>query len=149
MKGLSEMVGAALLIAVVMFAGTLVATWGPTWVSRERTTLLCVGRTNYAVEDSKFDTNSGMLIIKITNFGTDPVYGFGLTLYNGSISKQLNSTSVDQGGISENNRLHRQESTYIRVNIGDIVFGRTIERIIVTNDACEGVTTESQLRSLI
>ncbi len=147
MRGLSEMVGAALLIAVVMFAGTLVATWGTTWVSKERTTLLCVGRTNYVVESARFDTDSRELIIKITSFGTEPIYGFGLTLYNGSDSKQFNYTDVEQGGISRERRLRREESTYISVNIEDTLFGRTIERIIVTNEACDGVTTEGKLKS--
>jgi len=145
MKGLSEMVGAALLIAVVMFAGTMVATWGPAWVSGERSSLTCVTHTNYVVEGADFNENSGRLQIKVTNFGMEPLYGFGLTLYNGTSSMQYNYSQVDQGGITEDKKLKRGESTYVSVIIPDMHFGRNIERLIVTNEMCYSVTTESRM----
>jgi len=145
MKGLSEMVGAALLIAVVMFTGALVATWGPTWVAGERASLTCVSNTNYIVEGVNFDKSSGNLYVKVSNYGSEPLYGFGLTLYNGSVSMQFGHLNVSQGGITEKNRLHRGGSTYITAQINNTRFGETIERVIVTNEACLSVTTEANI----
>ncbi len=155
MKGMSPMISVVLLVAIAVSVGIMVTTWITHWVTEQTTdvSVSCAVNTNYVIESVRWNISSSLnntLLIKITNRGTQKLYGFGVVLSNGTKVVNLNSSSplIDQGGISASNKLGTQESVYIKVNMTNTTLhypglGATLTEVRVTNDACKTVSQKT------
>jgi len=154
-KAISPVISVVLLIAVAVSVGILVTTWVTHWVvsTTGSSSISCAVNTNYIIEEAKFNISSAYnntLLVKITNKGTEQLYGFGAILDNGTKVVIINSNDsiIDQGGISSTNKLKREESVYITINLtnttlGYPTLGATLTEVKIRNDACPAVSTST------
>jgi flagellin-like protein len=159
-KGISPVVAVVLLVAVAISLGMLVTSWITNLYYDIRSgESACAIKTNYIIDSvqwnqtSKSPAYNSTLLIKITNKGELKLYGFGLEMLNGTKILNFDSSEVDQGGISSTNKLERERSTYLLVNLTNSslrypAFGRSLltsedVSIKVTNEACEAVSAET------
>ena len=152
-SGLSPIVSVVLLIAVAVAVGIMVTTWITGWVSQQTssTALACAINTNYVIDSAAVNQSStNTLLIRLSNRGSLGLYGFGVVLDNGTRVVQLNSSSsmIDQGGISTANKLGREQTTYLLVNMSNATLGypehlATLTEVRVTNDACNAVSAKT------
>lgn len=143
MKGISELVGAILLIAIVIVIGTIIAIWGASFFQTQTGEASgCVSDTNYIIEEPTFNlTGQNEMRIRVTNFGDMGVYGFGVTVRNGTDVLVFGPGEVDQGGISQSAPLNKGESAYILVDmLGHSQMARNLVEVVVTNQACFDVS---------
>jgi flagellin-like protein len=144
-KGISPIIATILLIAVAISVGIMVTTWITHWVVEQTTStsISCAVDTNYIVDSVEFNKTTllnNTLLIKVTNKGSEKIYGFGAILDNGTYIKVFNYTNsnVDQGGLSSVNKLEREQSAYIKINLTN-----TLSDIKITNAACPAVSTST------
>lgn len=154
-KAISPVVSVVLLIAVAVSIGILVTTWITHWVTTTTgsTSISCAMNTNYIIESAEFNKSStynNTLLIKLTNKGGEWLYGFGAILDNGTriVILKPNNTIINQGGISLTNKLKREESVYITINMTNKTLnypalGGTLDEIKITNKACPAVSTRT------
>lgn len=152
-KAVSPVVSVVLLIAVAVSVGILLTTWITHWVitTTGSTGISCAINTNYIIEKAEFNKSSAYnntLLVKITNKGAEHLYGFGVILDNGTniVVLKYDNTIINQGGISSTNKLKREESVYITINLtnttlGYPTLGATLTELKITNDACPAVPT--------
>jgi flagellin-like protein len=159
-KGISPVVATVILIAVSVSIGVIVSTW-ITHLIQEQTTgdRLCAINTLYNIDNARWNiSGNNSLWLKVTNDGEQELYGFGAVIDNGTIILIMNSTNtrVEQGNISTSSKLGRKESIYIKVNLTNTTsdnfnyqaFGVTLTtssntEIVVTNTACDAISTEA------
>jgi len=154
-KAISPVVAVVLLIAVAVSVGILVTTWITHWVTTTTgsTSISCAINTNYIIESAEFNKSSAYnntLLVKLTNKGIEHLYGFGAVLDNGTriVVLKSNSTLINQGGISSTNKLKREESIYITINLtnktaGYHTLGGSLDEVKITNEACPAVSTRT------
>ncbi len=155
-KGVSPVIATILLIAVAISVGIMVTTWITHWVVSQTSSesIACAINTNYVIDSAEFNKSTALnntLLMKVTNRGTERLYGFGAILDNGTAIMMLNSSSsfIDQGGISSANTLKRENSAYVKINLtnttaGHTMMGTTLTEIKITNDACPAVSTSTK-----
>jgi len=149
MRGISPVIATVLLIAVAVSAGMLVTTWITQWVVTQTTSeaQTCSINTQYVIDTVVFnESGNNLLKIKITNKGSQPLYGFSVELDNGTPPiVTFPVDEVDQGGVTESNPLKREQSVYIIVNLsnstlGYPTLGATLKSVKVLNDACNAIS---------
>lgn len=155
-KGVSPIIATILLIAVAISVGIMVTTWITHWVVTQTSSesIACAINTNYVIDTAEFNKSTALnntLLLKVTNRGSEKIYGFGAILDNGTVILMLNSSNslISQGGISSSNKLGREQSVYLTVNLtntstGYPTLGRTLAEVKVTNDACPAVSTSTK-----
>jgi len=138
----------------------MVCTWWDSFVlETQPQTQLCAINTLYNIESAKFNfSGENNLWLKITNVGTEELYGFGVIMDNGTQIIVMNSTNprIDQSNISPSNKLKKGQSIYLRTNLTNRasdptdyeVFGLSLTtsdytEIVVTNEACSAIATEA------
>jgi len=158
-KGISPVVAVVLLIAVAVTVGMMVTTWITHWVTEQtdKPSLTCAINTIYVIDSARFNyTGNDALLIKITNEGSEGLYGFGLILDNGTIIRQINSSHPNitiSPSVSETNKLTQEHSAYITLQNLSFFnlsapswgpnFGKTLTEVKVTNDACTARTAKT------
>lgn len=149
MKGISPIVAVVILMALAVTIGIMVSIWMTGWVStqRESEEFGCAGRTRYIIESAKYTQSDTGLRFRLTNKGGEGIYGFDLMLFNGTDSETLayNSPNITlSDNISASNKLGREESVYVEVNLsGGKGMGTTLTELRVKNKACEAVSAVS------
>ncbi len=157
LKGISPMVSTVLLIAVAVSVGMIVTNWMLGWTEDQTgSDNACVTGTYYIIEKAEWNKSADLnstLRLKITNKGEYKIYGFSVEIDNGTSIMLFDTNEVGQGGISASNRLEREHSAYIIVNLtnttlGYPAFGRSLltsdeAEVRVTNDACDGVSAKT------
>lgn len=154
MKGVSPIIATILLIAVAISLGVMITGWATQMANRQMSgTDSCVINTMYIIDSVEFNkstTLNNTLLVKITNKGTEKLYGFGAILDNGTYIVQMNSSSslIGQGGISSGYKLERERTTYITINLTDTsagytTMGSTLTSVKITNDGCPGVSAST------
>lgn len=155
-KGVSPIIATILLIALAISVGIMVTTWITHWVVTQTSSesIACAINTNYIIDIAEFNKSAALnntLLLKITNKGSEKIYGFGAILDNGTVILMLNSSNslINQGGISSTNKLNRESAVYITVNLtnttlGYTTLGKTLTEVKVTNDACPAVSTSTK-----
>ena len=156
MKGVSPIISVILLIAVSISVGIMVTTWITHWVVTQTgsSSISCAIDTNYVIDSAEFNKSTALnnsLLVKITNKGSQKIYGFGAILDNGTAIVKLNSSDslINQGGTSLTSKLDREQSAYIVINLTNIILGypqlgRTLTEVKVTNDACSAVSSSTK-----
>lgn len=158
-KGISPVVAVVLLVAVAISLGMLVTSWVTHLYYDIGETSACSIKTNYVIDSvawnqtSKSTIYNSTLLIKITNKGDLNLYGFGVEMLNGTRIVNLDPSLVDQGGISSTNKLEREHSVYLIVNLTNATlnypaFGRSLltsdeVEVKVTNDACDDISAKT------
>jgi flagellin-like protein len=155
LKGVSPIIATVLLIAVAISVGIMVTTWITQWVVHQTgsESMTCAINTNYIIDTAEFNkstTLNSTLLLKVTNHGTEKIYGFGVQLDNGTTIMVFNSSSslIDQGGISSSSKLAQERSAYVKVNLtnttaGYTTMGTTLTKVTVTNDGCPSVSAST------
>ena len=160
MKGISPVIAVVLLVAVAISQGMLVTSWiTHLYFDISGGEGACAIKTNYVIDSAQWNQTSksimynSTLLIKITNKGELKLYGFGAEILNGTKILNFDSNEVDQGGISSTNRLGRERSAYIWLNLTNSsldypAFGRSLltsdeVAVKVTNLACAAVSAET------
>jgi flagellin-like protein len=153
-KGVSPVVATVLLVAVAVSIGIATTTWVTHWVATETqsTGMDCSLRTAYDIDSAIFNqTGDDYLFVKITNKGEEDIYGFGAVLDNGTIILRINTTDdmmIDQGNVTLELPLERQESAYLKINLtnttaGHGELGSTLTEITIRNTVCEAVSQKT------
>jgi len=158
-KAVSPVVSAVLLIALAVSIGILVTNFVTSFVSTETggSDITCALNTNYVIESAQFNKTGfyNKLLIKITNKNSEGLYGFGVIMDNGTKIVQFNSSNslINQGGVSDSNKLEREESVFLTVDLtnttlGYPVFGLSLttsdeSQLKVLNNACDAVSTST------
>ncbi len=144
-KGINEIIGAILLIAVVVLIIGIVAGWNLKWVGTETEAQACLSKTNFIIESTKLNfSGNDMYQVKITNFGSLSLYGFGVTMSSDTDLMEFKAGDVTQGGVSESSPLKRGQSAYLMVDMKNLTsFANSVSEIVVTNKACSMVSTRA------
>ena len=156
-KGLSPVVSVVLMIAVAISIAILVTTWVTNLTQQQITgDKSCALNTNYIIESAKWNKSNDLnatLLIKLTNKGQQKLYGFAVQIDNGTDIIDFNSSVVDQDGISASNKLERERSAYLVVNLTNAnlaypALGASLVTsddvvIKITNEACNTVSSET------
>jgi flagellin-like protein len=160
MKGISPVIAVVLLVAVAISMGMLVTSWiTHLYYDISGGEGACAIKTNYVIDSAQWNQTSksarynSTLLIKITNKGELKLHGFGAEILNGTRIVNFDSGEVDQGGISSTNKLDRERSTYLLVNLTNSsfnypAFGISLltsdeVSVKVTNLACAAVSAET------
>jgi flagellin-like protein len=154
MKGVSPVIATILLIAVAIAVGILLTNWVThLTITQMGNAASCSINTIYVIDSAEFNKTTALnstLLLKVTNKGAEPIYGFGAIIDNGTAIFTFNSSStlMDQGGISSGNTLTRERSAYLTVNMtnttaGHTLMGTTMNNIKVTNNACPAVSAST------
>jgi flagellin-like protein len=156
-KAISPVISVVLMIAVAISVAILVTTWVTNLTQRQIAgDKSCAINTNYVIESvewNKSNQYNATLLIKITNRGKQQLYGFGVEIDNGTRIINFDYGVVDQGGITSSNKLGRERSVYVLVNLTNTTlmypaFGRSLvssdeATVKVTNEACDAVSSET------
>ena len=162
-KGISPVVASVILIAVSVSVGIMVSSWITHLIDQETSQDgLCALNTLYNIESAKFNiSGDNTLWLKIKNEGEYELYGFGVVMDNGTVIIIMNLTHsrLDQANISSSNKLKRQYSMYLKVNLTNTTeeninyqaFGLSLTtssntKITVLNDACK--VTDSEITTV-
>lgn len=151
-KGISDVIAVVLMITVAISIGVFVTTFATKWVQDQVSapSITCAIKTNYIVDDVKFNYTGGdELLVKITNKGEKELYGFGFILYN--ITKIFSFNSSDDlisGQIESTDPLGREQSVLLQLNLSNSTLsyprmGDTMNKLTVTNDACDAVSAST------
>ncbi len=146
MKGISPIVAVVILLALAVTIGVLVSIWVTSWIStqRESEEFGCAARTRYIMESTKYIQSESVLRFRITNKGDEGIYGFDVVLYNDTMTESFAHSSPNvtfSANISETNKLAREESVYMSINIsGGRNMGTTLTQVKVKNGACGAIT---------
>lgn len=104
----------------------------------------CVLQTNYLIDSAEYDSSSQELTVKVTNKGSQKLYGFGLILDNRTLIKEYNSSSPKistSPPINSSNKLGREKVVYIKLNMtNSTIDGSTLSEVRATNKACDAVS---------
>lgn len=152
LKGISPIVAAVLLIAVAVSVGVLATTWVRNWVMEQtqEELLSCVLDTEYHVSDVEYNSTSELMKMKLTNKNKRKLYDFGLILDNGTTQLDIsyNDSNITLSpSISSSNKLDRERSVYLTLNLSDYsgyaTMGTTVTTVYVTNQVCTSVTAKT------
>ncbi len=153
MKGISPIIAIVIMIAVAITTGVMLSTWVTQWVSHQTSdsSMACVIRTNYIIESAKFNqSGDNVLVIKVTNQGSEGIYGFGAIIDNTSDIYQFNSTDSLLSlspNITSSDKLTREGSVYVKLDLDTDTssrnLGATATEIRVTNEACDSVSAKT------
>jgi flagellin-like protein len=148
MRGINEVIGVILMIAVAVLIAAVFLTWNVSFMETEREETACISDTNYIVESFKFNsTGRNEILIKLTNYGDQVLHGFGAIMTSETSMVEHTYSEIDQGGISQSDPLERGESAYITINMSDSTdFARSVKEVIITNEACKRVTTNALVK---
>jgi flagellin-like protein len=148
-KGISPIVGVVLLIAITISIGVLATGWVRNWIMGQTSSdlLTCILDTNYQIDSAVYNSTSKVLRLKITNKDARELYGFGIVLDNGTTTKTFNSSASEislSPSISSSNKLKREESVYMSVNLTSYsALGSSLIEVKVTNDVCNAVSAKT------
>ena len=159
-KGISPIVAVVLLVAVAISLGMLVTSWiTHMYYDISGGEGACAISTNYVIDSAEWNKTTksasynSTLLLKITNKGKMKLYDFGVEILNGTRIEGFTKDVVDQGGISSANKLDRERSAYLLVNLTNSTFdypafGRSLltsddVNIKVTNGACAAISAET------
>ena len=159
-RGISPVVSVVLLIAVAITLGMLVTSWVThLYYDISGGDSSCAINTNYIIDSAEWSKTSkspeynNTLLVKITNRGKLKLYGFGVELHNGTRILEFDSSVVNQGGITSSNKLERERSAYLVVNMTNSTLGYpgfgssllTSDDVLVkvTNEACKARVAET------
>ncbi len=155
-KGVAEVVSVVLVIAVAIAVGIMVTIFITSWTRTQisDTSVSCAINTNFNIQDIKYNASgfNNTLLIKLINDGKSSVYGFGVTISNGTEVYRLNSSSssIHQGGVTAGNKLAQKQTAFITLNLTTANisegFGKSLKtsaavEVSVTNDACPSVSS--------
>lgn len=156
-KGISPVVGVVIMVAVTISIGILVTIWVTNWVQHETSDpdKTCAINTKYIIESAEWDKTvdlNSSLLLKVTNKGKTGLYGFGVSIENGTYAMDFDYTVIGQGDISISNKLSQEYSVYLIVNLtntttsypalGASLVGSDDITVRVTNLACRAVSAE-------
>lgn len=156
-KGVSPVVASVLLVAVAVSLGILVTTWLTHWTGVQMTApdIVCSLDTNYVIDSAVFnETADAMLYVKITNKGSQELWGFGADLDNGTDILGLNSSdpliNKSNLNITKDNPLKREHSTYVIINLTNETLdhptlGASLKEVKILNDACSSVSAKTRI----
>jgi len=159
-KGISPVVAVVLLVAVAISLGMIVTSWiTHLYYDISGGESACAINTNYVIDSVQWNQTAksamynSTVLIKVTNKGRLGLYDFGVELLNGTRILDFEKNVVDQGGISSTNKLGRERSAYLLVNLTNSslnypAFGRSLltsddVMVKVTNGACTAVSAET------
>jgi len=152
-KGVSPVVASVLLVAVSVSLGILVTTWLTHWAGVQMTTpgITCSINTNYDIDSAVFnESGDNVLYVKVTNKGSQDLWGFGAVLDNGTEILRLNSSDplIIESNVTEDNPLKREQSVYVKINLtnttlGYPALGATLKEVRILNDACDAVSAKT------
>ena len=152
-KGISPIIAIVIMIAVAITTGVMLSTWVTQWVSHQTSdsSMACVIKTNYIIEAAKFNqSGDNYLVIKVTNQGSEGLYGFGIIIDNTSEIFQFNSTDsliTLSPNITSSNKLEREASAYVKLDLDTDAssrnLGATANEIRITNKACDSVSAKT------
>jgi len=148
-KGISDIIAVVLMIAVAIAIGVFVTNFATSWVTEQTSSssIACAIKTNYIIDDAKYNfSGKGDLLVKITNKGDQKIHGFGFVIDNITLIQTFASdSSLINNQVSLANALGREQSAIITLNLSNTTLGyptlaKTVEKITVTNVACDAVS---------
>ena len=144
MKGISPVVAVVIMIAVAVIVGVMVSTWVTHWVSTQtETTPTCAIKTQYIVDSATYTASTGIWRIKITNKGSEGIYGFQVEVHNSTdITKYTSPT--DSYNTSSTNKLPQGASLYLSFTGGNGNVTDTATEIRVLNAGCPSVSEKTE-----
>lgn len=157
-KGVSPVISVVLLIGLAITIGIMVTTWVTQLVTRETDpSSVCALNTNYIINDATYNFSGDYVLrIRITNKGTEGIYGFGVIINNDTSIFQFNKShvnfSVSPSTITKDRRLGQEQSAYINVVMNFTgtadcpacdSLAKTATRLRVTNEACIAISAET------
>jgi len=146
-KGVSPVVAGVILIAVAVVVGTMVSTWVTQWTSTQTSgTQSCAINTQYVVDSSKFTSATNTTTIKITNKGSEGVYGFEITVDNSTDVMRLTNLG-ESPSTSSTSKLTQGNSAYLTVTITgaeNVTLMTTTNEISVSNTGCTSVSAKTE-----
>ena len=146
-KGVSPVVASVILIAVAVVVGTMVSTWVTQWTSTQTSgTQSCAINTQYVVDSAKFTSSTNITTIKITNKGSEGVYGFGLTVDNKTDVMRLTKIT-ESPSTSSTSKLTQGNSAYLTVTVAgaeNVTLMSTATEISISNTGCSSVSAKTE-----
>ncbi len=148
-KGLSPLIAAIVLIVITIAVGIIVSNFIVQFVTRHTgSQTICGTNTLYTIESAVFNqSGSGLLILTVTNRGQEKLFGFGAEILNSTDIQSFDSNSSDLSvspQLSAENRLGKEESAIIRVNMTNYSIISTAEIIKVLNEACMEASAQTK-----
>lgn len=147
MKGVSPIVASVILISVAVVAGVMVSTWVTHWTSTQTsTTQSCAINTQYVIDSATFTGSTNETRVKITNKGSEGIYGFEITVDNGTDITRF-SAVTDSINTSTTSKLTQGNSAYLNVRTAgnfNISVCNKAKEIRVTNRACSSVMAKTE-----
>jgi len=114
MKGLSTIVAAIILIALVVTAAGIVGSWITNFVTQTTNADTCAVTTTYTVTDAYYNSTSGEIRVKLKNTGKSDLFNFTVEADNGTLIASVGAYSP-----LASFRLGQGKSQYIMANIND------------------------------
>lgn len=155
-RGVSPIVSVVLMVAVAISIGVMLTIYITGWTRTQLTDtdISCAINTNFDIQNIKYNSTgfNNTLLIKLMNDGKEGIYGFGVTVANGTVVHRVNASSraIGQGGITSTNKLLQKQTAFITLNFtaANISqdFGETLENnpdleVIVVSEACPSVSS--------
>lgn len=146
MKGISPVVAGVILIAVAVIVGTMVATWVTQWTATQTTTApSCAVNTQYVIDSAKFTSSINETRIKVTNKGSEGIYGFNIIVDNGTAIVRF-STVTESPSTSSTSKLTQGNSAYLTATVAGAnnqTVCTTATEIRVANTGCPSISTKT------
>lgn len=147
MKGVSPVVASVILIAVAVVVGVMVSTWVTHWTATQtETTQSCAINTQYVIDSATFTSSTNETRARITNKGSEGIYGFEMTVDNGTDLIRF-STITETPSTSSTNKLTQGNSAYLSATaVGDfnITLCSQAKEIRVSNRGCPSVLVKTK-----
>ncbi|GEM_PF-6790524 len=146
-KGINEIVGVILMIGVVVLVIGIITGWNLEFVETETGSQECLAETNFIIESTQFNlSGNDEYQIKVTNFGSLPLYGFGVLMNTDTGTINFDASNVSQGGVSKSSPLKRGQSVYLLAYMGNKTgMVGSIREVVITNKACPMVSTRASI----
>jgi archaellum component FlaF (FlaF/FlaG flagellin family) len=147
MKGVSPVVAGVILISVAVVVGVMVSTWVTNWTSTQTSnTPTCAVNTHYVIDSATFTSSTNETRVKITNRGSEGIYGFEMTVDNGTDILRF-STITESFNTSVTSKLTQGNSIYLSAVVNG-TFNKSIcslaKEIRVSNRGCPSVLIKTE-----
>ncbi len=147
MRGVSPVVAGVILIAVAVVVGVMVSTLVTSWTSTQTsTTPTCAVNTHYVVDSATFTSSSNETRIKITNKGSEGIYGFEITVDNGTNIVRF-SAITESFNTSATSKLTQGNSIYLSATPAgtfNVTLCSQAKEIRVSNTGCPSVLIKTE-----
>ena len=147
MKGVSPVVAGVILIAVAVIVGTMVSSWVTSWTATQTSsTPTCAVNTQYVIDSTTYTSSTNELRLKITNRGSEGIYGFEITVDNSTDILRF-STVTESPNTSYTSKLTQGNSAYLTATAAG-TFNTTLcsqaTEIRVANTGCPSVIAKTE-----